>query len=174
VGSVKAEAGASDALCFDLIISGSTRPFPPATQHPNATHTHTHTHTHTQTPMQLQAVVAHELGHVKCEHGVWLAAANALALGLYSLGGGLGRMLGDRIQGARACLFECLSMRGRNCMFDRCVTARLWTQPPPSPPFSLPTTGLLLAWLRAAEFSCDRAALLVAQVCVCCMYVRPT
>lgn len=24
-------------------------------------------------------------------------------------------------------------------------------------------TGLLLAWLRAAEFSCDRAALLVAQ-----------
>lgn len=44
-------------------------------------------------------MVAHEVAHIKCEHGVWITAANALALGLYSIGGGLGRMLGDRIQG---------------------------------------------------------------------------
>ena len=51
---------------------------------------------------QLQVVIAHELGHIKCEHGVWITAANALALGLYSFGGMLGRNLGDQIQGMYA------------------------------------------------------------------------
>ena len=62
---------------------------------------HTTDTTINRTDQQLQAVVAHELGHIKCEHGVWITAANALALGLYSIGGGLGRMLGDRIQGEK-------------------------------------------------------------------------
>ena len=73
------------------------------------------------TPAELQVVLAHELTHIKCEHGVFITAANALTLGLYQLGGSVGRMLGDRL------------------------------------------SGLLFAWLRAAEFSCDRGALLVAQ-----------
>jgi Zn-dependent protease with chaperone function len=30
------------------------------------------------TPDELQAVIAHELGHLKCEHGVWITAANLL------------------------------------------------------------------------------------------------
>lgn len=29
---------------------------------------------------ELQAVIAHELGHLKCDHGVWLNLANLLAL----------------------------------------------------------------------------------------------
>ena len=28
---------------------------------------------------ELQAVIAHELGHLKCDHGVWLTVANVLA-----------------------------------------------------------------------------------------------
>lgn len=72
-------------------------------------------------PAEVQVVLAHELSHIKCEHGVFITAANALALGLYSLGGSLGRLLGDRL------------------------------------------SSLLYAWLRAAEFSCDRGALLVSQ-----------
>lgn len=52
---------------------------------------------------------------------MFITAANALAMGLYSVGGSFGRILGDRL------------------------------------------SNLLFAWLRAAEFSCDRGALLVAQ-----------
>lgn len=58
--------------------------------------------TYTHVNPQLQAVLAHEVAHIKCEHGVWITAANALALGLYSIGGSLGRALGDRIQGGCA------------------------------------------------------------------------
>jgi Zn-dependent protease with chaperone function len=36
-------------------------------------------------PAEVQAVLAHELGHLKCDHGVWLTAANVLALGTVSL-----------------------------------------------------------------------------------------
>ncbi|PNW73136.1 hypothetical protein CHLRE_14g620150v5 [Chlamydomonas reinhardtii] len=69
------------------------------------------------TPYELQAVLAHELGHLKCDHGLWLTVANVLASGTVSV---------------------------------------------------LPVvTGMvqeaLLRWLRAAELTCDRAALLVAQ-----------
>ena len=31
---------------------------------------------------ELQAVIAHELGHLKCDHGVWLTVANLLSLGI--------------------------------------------------------------------------------------------
>ncbi len=72
------------------------------------------------TPEETQAVIAHELGHLKCEHGVYLTMANVLVL-----------------------------------------AANL-----------LPTWGTVLAqslqeqmlqWVRCAEFSCDRAALLATQ-----------
>ncbi|HHP7231660.1 MAG TPA: M48 family metallopeptidase [Xenococcaceae cyanobacterium] len=72
------------------------------------------------TPEEVQAVIAHELGHLKCEHGVYLTMANLMVL-----------------------------------------AANL-----------LPTWGTLIAqslqeqmmqWLRCAEFSCDRAALLATQ-----------
>ena len=72
------------------------------------------------TPEEIQAVIAHELGHLKCEHGVYLTVANIIVL-----------------------------------------AANL-----------LPTWGTILAqslqermlqWVRCAEFSCDRAALLAIQ-----------
>ncbi|XP_020571841.1 uncharacterized protein LOC110018758 isoform X3 [Phalaenopsis equestris] len=69
---------------------------------------------------ELQAVLAHELGHLKCDHGVWLTFANILTLGAYSVPG-----------------------------FGGIIAQRLEEQ--------------LLRWLRAAELTCDRAALLVAQ-----------
>ncbi|PSC71911.1 protease-like protein isoform X1 [Micractinium conductrix] len=68
-------------------------------------------------PAEVQAVLAHELGHLKCDHGVWLTAANVLALGTVSL----------------------------------------------LPVVSAAVEEGLLRWLRAAELTCDRAALLVAQ-----------
>jgi Zn-dependent protease with chaperone function len=72
------------------------------------------------TSEEIQAVIAHELGHLKCEHGVYLTMANIMVL-----------------------------------------AANL-----------LPTWGTVLAqslqeqmlkWVRCAEFSCDRAALLATQ-----------
>jgi Zn-dependent protease with chaperone function len=69
------------------------------------------------TPTELQAVIAHEIGHLKCEHGVYLTMANLLLLTAGSIIPGLGQVL----------------------------------------------QGQMLQWLRCAEFSCDRAALLVVQ-----------
>ncbi|GFY87331.1 peptidase family M48 family protein [Actinidia rufa] len=69
------------------------------------------------TRKELQAVLAHELGHLKCDHGVWLTFANILTLGAYGLGGLIAQSLEEQ----------------------------------------------LFRWLRAAELTCDRAALLVAQ-----------
>ncbi|KAJ3683289.1 hypothetical protein LUZ60_013516 [Juncus effusus] len=71
------------------------------------------------TRKELQAVLAHELGHLKCDHGVWLTFANILTLGATSLPG-LGFIAG----------------------FLEEQTYK---------------------WLRAAELTCDRAALLVVQ-----------
>jgi Zn-dependent protease with chaperone function len=34
-----------------------------------------------------QAVLAHELGHLKCDHGVWLTFANILTMGAYTVPG---------------------------------------------------------------------------------------
>jgi Zn-dependent protease with chaperone function len=52
------------------------------------------------TASELQTVIAHELGHLKCEHGIWITTANLLLLALGQLGE-LGRslatMLGRRI-----------------------------------------------------------------------------
>lgn len=72
------------------------------------------------TPAEIQAVIAHELGHLKCEHGVYLTLANIIVLGaglLPNWGTMLARSLQER----------------------------------------------MLAWVRCAEFSCDRAALLAVQ-----------
>ncbi|KAF7801698.1 protease HtpX-like protein isoform X1 [Senna tora] len=69
---------------------------------------------------ELQAVLAHELGHLKCDHGVWLTYANILTLGAYSVPG-IGGLIAQTLE------------------------------------------EQLFRWLRAAELTCDRAALLVAQ-----------
>ena len=72
------------------------------------------------TPEEVQAVIAHELGHLKCEHGVYLTMANIMVLAtnlLPAWGTILAQSLQERI----------------------------------------------LQWVRCAEFSCDRAALLATQ-----------
>jgi Zn-dependent protease with chaperone function len=71
------------------------------------------------TPAEIQAVLGHELGHLKCDHGVYLTLANVLALAASQLPGG-----------------------------------EIWAQ-------SL--QGQLMEWVRCAEFTCDRAALLATQ-----------
>jgi Zn-dependent protease with chaperone function len=73
------------------------------------------------TPAELQAVIAHELGHLKCEHGVYLTLANLIVMATGGLLPGIGNSIAQNLQ----------------------------TQ--------------MLQWLRCAEFSCDRAALLVSQ-----------
>lgn len=71
------------------------------------------------TPAEIQAVIAHELGHLKCDHGVYLTLANILALAASQLP--LGEVLVQSLQ------------------------------------------SQIMEWVRCAEFTCDRAALLVAQ-----------
>jgi Zn-dependent protease with chaperone function len=71
------------------------------------------------TPEEIQAVLAHELGHLKCEHSVYLTIANLLLLA------------------------------GQLVPFGNLFTQNLQAQ--------------LMEWVRCAEFTCDRAALLVAQ-----------
>ena len=73
------------------------------------------------TPEELQAVIAHELGHLKCEHGVYLTLANIIVLATAGLIPGFGNAIAQNLQ------------------------------------------AQMLQWLRCAEFSCDRAALLVSQ-----------
>jgi Zn-dependent protease with chaperone function len=73
------------------------------------------------TPPELQAVIAHELGHLKCEHGVYLTMANIISLAASGLIPGVGQAIAQNLQ------------------------------------------MQMLRWVRCAEFSCDRAALLVAQ-----------
>jgi len=72
------------------------------------------------TPEEVQAVIAHELGHLKCEHGVYLTMANVMVLAANLLPA-WGTVLAQSLQ-------------------DR-----------------------MLQWIRCAEFSCDRAALLAIQ-----------
>jgi Zn-dependent protease with chaperone function len=71
------------------------------------------------TPEEIQAVIAHELGHLKCEHSTYLTLANLVVLA------------GQLVPGGSL------------------LTQSLQTQ--------------LMEWVRCAEFTCDRAALLVAQ-----------
>lgn len=72
------------------------------------------------TPEEIQAVIAHELGHLKCEHSVYLTLANLIVLAAGQLTP-LGSLLAQSLQ------------------------------------------VQILQWIRCAEFTCDRAALLVAQ-----------
>jgi len=69
---------------------------------------------------EIQAVMAHELGHLKCDHSVYLTLANlfVLAAGTLPFWGGI-------------------------------IAQSLQIQ--------------LMAWMRCAEFTCDRAALLVTR-----------
>ena len=72
------------------------------------------------TEREIQAVIAHELGHLKCEHGVYLTMANVFVLAANLLPA-WGTVLAQSLQ-------------------ER-----------------------MLQWVRCAEFSCDRAALLASQ-----------
>jgi Zn-dependent protease with chaperone function len=72
------------------------------------------------TPSETQAVIAHELGHLKCDHGVYLTLANVLVLAASQLPP-LGQLIAPSLQ------------------------------------------QQLLTWVRCAELTCDRAALLVSQ-----------
>ena len=72
------------------------------------------------TPEEIQAVIAHELGHLKCEHGVYLTMVNLLVLAANLLPP-WGTILAQSLQ------------------------------------------DQMLQWVRCAEFSCDRAALLAIQ-----------
>lgn len=72
------------------------------------------------TPEEIQAVIAHELGHLKCEHSVYLTPLNILILAA-NLIPTWGTVIAQSIQ------------------------------------------GQLLEWVRCAEFTCDRAALLATQ-----------
>ena len=69
---------------------------------------------------ETQAVLAHELGHLKAEHGIWLSLGSIASTALSSM-----PVLGDALDAA--------------------------------------LTSQLQEWQRAAEYSCDRAALLVTQ-----------
>lgn len=71
------------------------------------------------TPEEIQAVLGHELGHLKCDHGVYLTLASLLSLVASQLP--LGEFLAQNLE------------------------------------------AQIIEWVRCAEFTCDRAALLVAQ-----------
>lgn len=72
------------------------------------------------TPAEIQAVIAHELGHLKCEHSVYLTLANLVILAA-----------------------------GQLSPWGAVLVQSLQNQ--------------IMEWVRCAEFSCDRAALLVVQ-----------
>ncbi len=72
------------------------------------------------TPQEIQAVIAHELGHLKCDHSVYLTPVNILVLAA-AIVPNVGTFLAQAIQ------------------------------------------SQLLEWVRCAEFTCDRAALLATQ-----------
>ncbi|MGL6280951.1 MAG: M48 family metallopeptidase, partial [Microcoleaceae cyanobacterium] len=63
------------------------------------------------TPLEIQAVLAHELGHLKCEHGVYLTLANLILLAagqISNLGGILAQALQNQIlEWTRCAEFSC-------------------------------------------------------------------
>lgn len=71
-------------------------------------------------PEEIQAVIAHELGHLKCDHSVYLTPVNILILAAAAVPN-VGTFIAQAIQ------------------------------------------AQLLEWVRCAEFTCDRAALLATQ-----------
>lgn len=72
------------------------------------------------TPEEVQAVIAHELGHLKCDHGVYLTLVNIMVLAAGQLPN-WGVLIAQTLQ------------------------------------------AQILEWVRCAEFTCDRAALLATQ-----------
>jgi Zn-dependent protease with chaperone function len=72
------------------------------------------------TPPEVQALIAHELGHLKCEHGVYITLANLMVLAA-----------------------------GQMPYWGKLLAQNLQQQ--------------LMTWVRCAEFTCDRAGLLVSQ-----------
>jgi len=107
-----------------------------------------------------QAVLSHELGHLKCDHGLWLTVANVLASGTVSV-----------LPIIRYCS-ECAGQRhglgpSHHHFFEGGGTM-VWIMVSNFPQlyilFSDMVEEALMRWLRAAELTCDRAALLVAQV----------
>ncbi|NJM96632.1 MAG: M48 family metallopeptidase [Phormidesmis sp. RL_2_1] len=70
-------------------------------------------------PAEVQAVIGHELGHLKCDHGVYLTLANLLTMATSQLPFGA-------------------------------VLMQSWQ-------------AQIMEWVRCAEFTCDRAALLATQ-----------
>ncbi|MEA5554549.1 M48 family metallopeptidase [Anabaena cylindrica UHCC 0172] len=72
------------------------------------------------TPQEVQAVIAHELGHLKCDHSVYLTPVNLLILAA-AIVPNVGAVVAQALQ------------------------------------------AQLLEWVRCAEFTCDRAALLATQ-----------
>ena len=72
------------------------------------------------TDEEVKAVIGHELGHLKCEHGVYLTLANLIVLAAGQISP-VGTILAQGLQ------------------------------------------AQMLEWLRCAEFTCDRAALLATQ-----------
>lgn len=73
------------------------------------------------TPEEIQAVIAHELGHLKCDHSVYLTLANLITVAAGQLPMPWGGLLAQGLQ------------------------------------------NQILEWVRCAEFTCDRAALLATQ-----------
>ncbi|MBE9011441.1 M48 family metallopeptidase [Pseudanabaenaceae cyanobacterium LEGE 13415] len=73
------------------------------------------------TPEEIQAVIAHELGHLKCDHSVYLTLANVLVLAAGQLPFPIGGVITQGLQ------------------------------------------AQIMNWVRCAEFTCDRAALLATQ-----------
>lgn len=70
-------------------------------------------------PNEVQAVIGHELGHLKCDHSVYLMLANLITIAASQL------------------------------PFGEVIVPTVQAQ--------------IMEWVRCAEFTCDRAALLVAQ-----------
>lgn len=70
-------------------------------------------------PEEIQAVIGHELGHLKCDHSVYLTLANLLTVAASQL------------------------------PFGDLIVPGIQSQ--------------MMQWVRCAEFTCDRAALLVVQ-----------
>jgi Zn-dependent protease with chaperone function len=89
---------------------------------------------------ELQAVIAHEMGHLKCDHGVWLTVANLLTLGVE-----IAPLVPTFVVGK----FIFIPVWAISCMTSCFLCTDNFRDN-------------LMRWVRAAELSCDRAALLVA------------